>query len=104
MTLTMSTKPLQQRYRILRLAVERQSEGFTRADAAIEVGCYELASRIGELEAEGVVFKKQNERVTTRYGGRTTVTRYTLVDAPKELRRTAFGYAPRKVSAAEATV
>lgn len=76
-------KPMPQRYRVLLLAADTVHDGFTRADAAKEAGCYELASRIGELEAEGVVFGRTRERVQTRYGGNTTVVRYRLRTVPK---------------------
>lgn len=83
--MTKTKKPMPQRYRVLLLAAETNIRGFTRADAARDAGCYELASRIGELEAEGVRFARSRERTKTRYGGATTVTRYRLLSAPKNV-------------------
>jgi hypothetical protein len=77
-----------QRYRILHMALHSPS-GFTRSDAAIVVGCYELASRIGELEAEGVTFQKVRYSSRNRYGDRVSYMVYTLDECPTELRRKA---------------
>lgn len=79
-----------QRYRILHLAMN-SAPGFTRRDAAIVVGCYELASRIGELEAEGAEFDKVRHQERNRYGDLTHYTVYRLRHAPPELRRLAGG-------------
>lgn len=71
-----------QRHRILQLAIERGDEGFTRRDAAYDVGCYELASRIGELEAEGVTFKRAPESARNRWGDMVSYVRYRYAGAP----------------------
>ena len=73
----MAKKKITQRQRVLDYVKKHRS--ITRREAAIEIGCFELASRIGELEAEGHKFER--ERVTTknRYGDKIPITRYTLV-------------------------
>lgn len=63
--------------------------GFTRRDAAIVVGCYELASRIGELEKEGAEFEKVRHMERNRYGDPTHYMVYRLRHCPPELRRKA---------------
>jgi hypothetical protein len=65
-----------QRERLLRYAIWRGQQGFTRLDAVREVGIFELASRIGELEKTGHRFNRQRETVITRFGGNVSVTRY----------------------------
>jgi hypothetical protein len=61
--------------------------GFTRSDAAIVIGCYELSSRIGELEKEGVEFQKIVHSARNRYGDPVHYTVYSLLHCPTELRR-----------------
>ena len=82
--MTPSERPTQ-RERVLLLAADRQYAGFTRLDAVQFVGCFELASRIGELEADGCTFARQTETVATRYGALTHATRYRLTYAPPSL-------------------
>lgn len=79
-------RPLQ-RHRVLQYAIARGAEGFTRRDAAYYVGCYELASRIGELEAEGVTFKRASESGRNMWGDPVRWTRYEYVSAPREVLR-----------------
>ena len=74
-----------QRHRILQFAAFRGSEGFTRADAAYYVGCYELASRIGELEARGATFKRERETGLNMFGDPVRFMRYRLTSAPRNL-------------------
>lgn len=74
-----------QRYRVLRLAMERKDAGFTRWDAANDVGCFELAARIGELEAEGVRFERRAHTFKNRYGDRVHGTTYALTECPPAL-------------------
>lgn len=74
-----------QRYRVLQLALERLGRGFTRWDAANDVACFELASRIGELEAEGVEFNRETEAIRNRYGDTVRHMRYDLAYAPPSL-------------------
>lgn len=78
------TGKMLQRHRVLALAHDRAQvgEGFTRMDSAWVIGCFELASRIGELEAEGCHFDRENIRVQNRYGDLVRATRYTLTHAP----------------------
>lgn len=78
-------RSMPQRYRVLQLALA-WPEGFTRWEAAMEVGCFELASRIGELEAEGVRFDRRAVTDRNRYGDRVRMTVYTLTDCPPVLR------------------
>ena len=71
-----------QRYRVLQLAIQRKGLGFSRWDAANEVGCFELASRIGELEAEGVEFTRRRYTALNRYGDRVRGVTYDLHYCP----------------------
>lgn len=80
-----------QRDRVFQLMYERGENGITRQDAALEVGCYELASRIGELEAEGAVIHRSHGTGTNRYGDPVRFTRYTLIQAPVTLAERALG-------------
>lgn len=50
----------------------------TRRMAAMDLGCYELSSRIGELEAEGYKFKKTRCSGKNRYGDKIHWVRYEL--------------------------
>ena len=74
-----------QRLRVLQLALQRGNDGFTRWDAATEVGCFELASRIGELEAEGVTFHRHKHTARNRWGDKITVMTYRLTHAPQPI-------------------
>ena len=78
-------KRVPQRYRVLQLALQRGQDGFTRGHAAYEVGCYELASRIGELEAEGVEFHREPESGKNRFGDPTHWVRYRVRYCPPVL-------------------
>lgn len=73
-----------QRYRVLQLALTSPT-GFTRQDAAVDVGCYELASRIGELEAEGVEFERITHTDYNRYNDPVRVMVYRLRYCPPVL-------------------
>jgi hypothetical protein len=83
------SKRIPQRYRILNMAINSGPSGFTRSDAAIVVGCYELASRIGELEAEGVEFEKVRMSARNRYGDPVRYVNYRLRYCPLEVARKA---------------
>lgn len=83
-------KPLGQKDRIVRLGLRAP---FTRMDAVREAGVFELASRIGELEAEGCTFHRKRVTVLTRYGGPTSVTEYTMFYAPSAVVERAKGEA-----------
>jgi hypothetical protein len=72
-----------QRERLLRYAAWQGELGFTRLDAVREVGVFELAARIGELEAAGHRFKRKRETVPTRWGGNVRVTRYLYQGEPE---------------------
>jgi hypothetical protein len=76
------TKRTLQRDRILRLAHLHGERGFTRRDAAMLAHCYELASRVMELEAEGCTFTRTRERGKNTFGDPVRFTRYHLVSAP----------------------
>lgn len=65
-----------QRDRVLQYINEFGS--ITRNDAAIQLGCHELSSRIGELESMGYQFTKTLEKGKNRYGDHTHWTRYRL--------------------------
>ena len=69
-----------QRDRVLQYMKEFGS--ITRNDAAVQIGCHELASRIGELEARGYRFHRQMEKGKNRYGDPTHWTRYTIAKEP----------------------
>lgn len=80
-----------QRDRVFQLMFERGENGITRADAAVEIGCYELSSRIGELEAEGAKIHRSQGTGYNRYGDPVRFTRYTLLAAPSPLAERALG-------------
>lgn len=65
-----------QRDRVLQYI--RETGSITRNDAAVQLGCHELSSRIGELEARGFRFTKTKEKGKNRYGDPTHWTRYRL--------------------------
>lgn len=65
-----------QRDRVLQYIREKGS--ITRIDAAVEIGCHELASRIGELEKIGYSFDRKMENGKNRYGDATHWMRYSL--------------------------
>lgn len=65
-----------QRARVLQFMQEFGS--ITRNDAAVQIGCHELASRIGELEAEGWEFNRKRECGKNRYGDHTHWIRYSI--------------------------
>lgn len=76
---------VKQRYRVLALAHSQGAAGINRALAATEIGCYELASRIGELEAEGVAFQRTSVTSTNVFGDPVHYTRYVLTYVPPAL-------------------
>jgi len=84
-TPTPKRTPVPQRYRILRLAHLNGPGGFTRRDAALTVGCYELATRIMELEAEGVRFDRKRESDRNSFGDPVRFVRYALAHAPTDV-------------------
>ena len=71
-----SMAKITQRERVLNYITAYGS--ITRLDAANAIGCFELASRIGELESEGHRFNRQTECSRNRYGDKVHYTRYTL--------------------------
>ena len=81
----MPRKTATQAERVLVYAADGGADGITRLGAALHVGCFELAARIGELERDGCVFARERVGMPSRYGGRTTVTRYVLRYAPPVL-------------------
>ena len=50
----------------------------TTLEAFAELGILRLASRINDLKRMGYKFICNTEKVTTRYGGKTRITRYRL--------------------------
>lgn len=56
----------------------KQHGSITRIQSFIDLGVTELASRIGELEADGFKFNRERVTVKTRYGYKVSVTRYSL--------------------------
>lgn len=74
-----------QRLAVLALGMSCRADGFTRRDAAYHAGCYELASRIGELEAEGVTLFRTRITVPTIYDSHTSVTQYVIDSVPPHL-------------------
>lgn len=52
----------------------------TTFQAFMELGITQLAARICDLEAKGVVFKKEPFNVTTRYGKKIRCMRYSLAE------------------------
>jgi hypothetical protein len=57
----------------------------TRNDAATELGCHELASRIGELKDMGYQFNVETKHGRNRYGDLTHFAVYTRIREPKEV-------------------
>ena len=66
-----------QRQRVLQYLQQHQS--ISRLEAATEIGCFELASRIGELEAEGHKFERKNKSGRNRFGDSVWWTEYSLI-------------------------
>jgi hypothetical protein len=83
----MTTKTARQRDRILYLLIQQGAAGVTRQDAAQIVGCFELASRIGELEADGCRIERRRFTATNRFGDRVHGTRYVLASVPRDVYR-----------------
>jgi hypothetical protein len=67
-----------QRQRVLQYCKEHKN--ITRLKAATEIGCFELASRILELEAEGHKFDRKMAKGKNRYGDTVRWMVYTLVE------------------------
>lgn len=65
-----------QKDRVLQYIKENGS--ITRLGAAEFLGCFELSSRIGELEAQGYKFNRETVRSVNRYGAKVRFTKYTL--------------------------
>lgn len=65
-----------QKQRVLQYLKEFGS--ITRLQAATDLGCFELSSRIGELETEGNKIKHERITVLNRYGDKCSVAKYTL--------------------------
>lgn len=70
------SKKITQRQRVLQYIKEHGS--ITRMKAAQMIGCFELASRIGELEAEGYKFKRSIVKSLNRYGDKIHYMKYEL--------------------------
>jgi hypothetical protein len=60
------------------LAYVKDNGSITRLQAANDIGCFELASRIGELEAEGLEFVRERLSGRNRYGDKVHWTKYSL--------------------------
>ena len=56
----------------------QEKGSITTLDAFVELGVLRLASRINDLKRSGWKFETTTEKVTTRYGGKTRITRYRL--------------------------
>ena len=65
-----------QKDRVLQYMKEEGS--ITRLQAATELGCFELSSRIGELEAQGIKIRRERVAELNRYGDKCSVAKYTL--------------------------
>lgn len=55
-----------------------QNGGLTTFEAFERYGCTRLAARVLELSRKGYKFDKEPVNITTRYGAKVTVMRYTL--------------------------
>ena len=62
------------------LAYIKEHGAITRLDAACELHIFELASRIGELEAKGNIFIRGRAYARNKYGKRTRFTVYRLAE------------------------
>ena len=69
---------ISQKDRVLQYIKEKGS--ITRLDAASQIGCYELAARICNLEEDGFEFTKTPEKGKNRFGDPTHWIRYRLKD------------------------
>ena len=78
-----------QRDRILRLAMLNGADGFTRRDAAMLAHCYELSTRVIELEGEGCRFTRARETGKNTFGDPVRWVRYRIEHAPPHLRERA---------------
>lgn len=65
-----------QKEEVLRYIKQRGS--ITRLEAILDLGIFELSSRICTLEKEGYQFNKKRERFTTRLGKQSSYIRYSL--------------------------
>lgn len=65
-----------QKDRVLQYIKENKS--ITRLKAANDIGCFELASRIGELEADGFKFVRTRRKGKNRFGDPVHWTEYSL--------------------------
>lgn len=75
--------------RVLQLAHQRGQTGFTRYDAVFSISCFELSSRIGELEAKGWTFNRKRESSKNQFGDKVRYTRYSL-DPEQQLEASAY--------------
>ena len=67
-------KKVPQRYRLLDYL--NTGKSITRITAFYDVGIFELAARIGDLEKEGHVFNRPRVKVTNRFGETISVVEY----------------------------
>lgn len=89
MTTTM-TRPTQAD-RILRLLIEWGEAGVTRNDAAVVAACYELSSRIGELERDGCTIERRKWSGRNRFGDPVHGVCYVLRHVPRDRHRALLG-------------
>lgn len=64
--------------------LKKWDHGITRMEAFTELGICELASRIGELEKKGYIFKKPWVKGKAKNGRRWCIKRYYLIGWPNE--------------------
>lgn len=69
------TKRITQAQMVLELLKERP---ITRTDAVVELGCFELSSRIGELERAGHIIHHEKKVGVNRFGAPVHFVRYSL--------------------------
>ena len=70
-----------QRERVLQYM--EQYGSITRLQAAMDLGCFELASRIGELEDMSYRFNKETVTSKNRYGDTVHYKKYSIFSRPK---------------------
>ena len=69
--------------RAMVLQYMKEFGSITRMDAAVDIGCMELSSRIGELEKkEGWRINHKRESGRNRFGDPTHWTRYSIKEEP----------------------
>ena len=76
-------KPPMQKRRIIQYM--RETGSITAWEAYKEIGCMQLATRLGELESLGWQFNRKKESSLNRWGEKVCFTRYSIEKAGIEI-------------------